>query len=159
MRVYLVSISKRVCSRLIRIPNIYRRFGTIESVRLRSIPIKVDANMPRRAAIISGAIDEQRGSAHAYVVFKDEAAAKAALSLNMQLWEGAHLRVDRVGVGKVANGCAIKDESETFAGERAYSAVYESTRSVFLGNLSTNIEVRLLIVFTVLIIRDVFNNP
>jgi exonuclease VII large subunit len=127
-------------------------------VRLRSIPIKVNANMPRRAAIISGAIDEQRGSAHAYVVFEDEAAAKAALSLNMQLWEGAHLRVDRAGVGKVGNSVPIKDESGTFTGEGPYSAVYESTRSVFLGNLSTNIEVRLLIVFTVLVIHDLFNN-
>lgn len=99
--------------------------------------------MPRRAAVISGAIDDERGSAHAYVVFKDEAAAEAALSLNMQLWEGAHLRVDRAGIGKYGNAATVNDQKGSTTGPAAYSAVYEPKRSVFLGNLTTTIEVRL----------------
>ena len=39
--------------------------------------------MPRKAAVLSGAIAADRGTSHAYVVFSDVAAASAALALNM----------------------------------------------------------------------------
>ena len=55
----------------------------MESVRLRSVPVKLDAKMPRRAAILTGNVASERGTAHAYVVFADAASAKAALAHNM----------------------------------------------------------------------------
>lgn len=65
--------------------------GAVESVRLRSLPLKVPeagpgskvSKIPRRGAIASGAIDADH-SAHAYVVFAEEAAVEAALTLNMK---------------------------------------------------------------------------
>lgn len=60
------------------------RHGKVESVRLRSVPVKLDAKMPRRAAVLSGNISDSRGTAHAYVVFQEQAAAQAALASNMQ---------------------------------------------------------------------------
>ena len=61
----------------------------MESVRLRSLPIKQDVKMPRKAAAVSGNVDEGRASAHAYVVFQDRAAAEAALAHNMHEVGGA----------------------------------------------------------------------
>lgn len=60
------------------------RFGAVQSVRLRSVPIRLDKKLPRRAAILAGRVSGDRGTAHAYVVFKEAAAATAALELNMK---------------------------------------------------------------------------
>ncbi len=57
----------------------------MESVRLRSIPVKLDAAMPRRAAVLTGKVDAARATAHAYIVFSTPEEAKAALVHNMQL--------------------------------------------------------------------------
>ena len=61
-----------------------RRYGAVESIRLRSVPVKLDKKLPRRAAILSGHISSDRGTAHAYIVFKDAASVAAALAHNMQ---------------------------------------------------------------------------
>ena len=58
-------------------------YGAVESVRLRSVPVKLDAKMPRRAAILTGNVASDRGTANAYVVFANAASAKAALAHNM----------------------------------------------------------------------------
>lgn len=52
-------------------------------MRLRSVPVDLAKKMPRKAAVLSGAIAADRGTSHAYVVFSDVAAASAALVLNM----------------------------------------------------------------------------
>ena len=54
------------------------RYGIIESMRRRSVPVKLDAKMSRKAAIITGNVSDKRGTSHAYVVFQDEAAALAS---------------------------------------------------------------------------------
>jgi hypothetical protein len=61
-----------------------RRYGTVESVRLRSLPLKDEGKLPRRAAVAAGAVDESRGSANAYVVFSSGASAVHALAHNMR---------------------------------------------------------------------------
>lgn len=61
-----------------------RRYGKVESVRLRSVPVDLAKKMPRKAAVLSGAIAADRGTSHAYVVFSDVASATAALAHNMQ---------------------------------------------------------------------------
>lgn len=60
------------------------RYGKVDSVRLRSVPVDLAKKMPRKAAVLSGAIAADRGTSHAYVVFSDVAAATAALAHNMQ---------------------------------------------------------------------------
>lgn len=60
------------------------RYGEVDSVRLRSLPLQTDAGMPRRAAISSGRVDAAGPSANAYLVFRSRLAARAALAHNMQ---------------------------------------------------------------------------
>lgn len=55
------------------------------SVRLRSVPVKLDAAMPRRAAVLTGKVDAERATAHAYIVFSVPEEARAALAHNMQV--------------------------------------------------------------------------
>lgn len=59
------------------------RFGAVESVRLRSLPLKEGLKMPRKAAIASGNVDAERAPAHAYIVFGNRASSVYALQLNM----------------------------------------------------------------------------
>jgi RNA recognition motif. (a.k.a. RRM, RBD, or RNP domain) len=63
----------------------FASFGAIESVRLRSVPLDLEARkrMPRRAAVIKGVVAADRGGAKAYIVFADAAAATSALCANM----------------------------------------------------------------------------
>ena len=63
------------------------RYGPLESVRLRSVAIRLDKRLPRRAAVILGSVRsaEEHGCAHAYVVFQEPSAIDAALEQNMQL--------------------------------------------------------------------------
>ena len=53
-------------------------------MRLRSVPLKLDKLLPRRAAILSKRISSEMGPSKAFVVFKEEASVAAALELNMQ---------------------------------------------------------------------------
>lgn len=119
------------------------RYGMVESVRLRSVPIKVDAKLPRKAAVASGAVDTARGSAHAYVVFSKESEAVAATAHNMQEWKGVHLRVDMAGVNKLQVKAAAKTKGQAAAAEierQGPQVQYESRRSVFLGNVHVEAE-------------------
>lgn len=52
---------------------------------MRSVPVKLDAKMSRRAAITTGNISKERGTSHAYVVFQKEDSAVAALASNMHV--------------------------------------------------------------------------
>lgn len=69
-----------------------------------------------------GDLDNSRPTQNAYVVFRDKDAAESAVVANMQLVEGRHIRVDRLG----EDGAAVE---------------YDAATSVFLGNLPFDIEV------------------
>ncbi|GJM97286.1 hypothetical protein PR202_ga14203 [Eleusine coracana subsp. coracana] len=64
----------------------FSAFGQIESVRIRSVPI-TDITIPRKGAIMKGKLNEALDNVHAYIVFKEEQFARAALSHNMALDE------------------------------------------------------------------------
>ena len=53
-------------------------------MRLRSVPVDLEKKMPRKAAVLSGAIAAARGTSHAYVVFASAASAAKALAHNMR---------------------------------------------------------------------------
>eukprot|EP00198_Chlamydomonas_reinhardtii_P008514 XP_001697851.1 predicted protein [Chlamydomonas reinhardtii] len=92
------------------VKRLFASFGTIESVRMRAVPVKVDAAMPRRSAILSGAVDTERGlPCTAYVVFKEEVSARAALTANMQTSDE-----DLIGfvLGKAADHPELADSVE-----------------------------------------------
>jgi hypothetical protein len=103
--------------------------------------------MPRRAAVASGRVDAARGSAHAYVVFQQESAAGASLAHNMAEFEGHHLRVDLAGVNQLKVKAARRGAVDGGAAAAALKAQappvrYDPGRSVFVGNLHVETEVR-----------------
>ena len=68
------------------------RFGQIESLRLRSVPVKLDGKkMPRRAAVLTGSVSTKRGTANAYIVFVEAESVGKALASNMQLVSGVNM--------------------------------------------------------------------
>ncbi|CAL8470540.1 g10082 [Coccomyxa elongata] len=118
--IFVGNLPVKVKAKLIK--QAFSQYGTVESVRLRSLPLKGDGKLPRRAAVAAGALDEG-GSANAYVVFSSGASLVHALSHNMREFEGRHIRVDRaaaVSKGIEGGGTQI---------------LYDSARSVFVGNL------------------------
>jgi nucleolar protein 12 len=111
--------------------------GEVESARLRSLTLAADTKLPRRAAVAAGALDAARGTAHAYVVFKDAAGAAAALALNMREVEGRHLRVDAAAAPAAAPAPPRAGAPAPRAAPAAAvpGVRYDPARSVFVGNL------------------------
>ncbi|GLI63198.1 hypothetical protein VaNZ11_006097, partial [Volvox africanus] len=131
---------------------LFSGFGAVESARIRAVPVKMDAKMPRRAAILSGKIDVERGPCTAYIVFEQPESARAALGANMQEVEGHHIRVDFAVPQSAAAAAAVaaaavhgsgKAKAKAAAAAAAAAAatasgsvgVYDPSRSVFVGNL------------------------
>ncbi|XP_052148777.1 uncharacterized protein LOC127767465 [Oryza glaberrima] len=103
----------------------FAAFGEIESVRIRSVPL-TDTKIPRKGAVIKGKINDSVDNVHAYIVFKDEQGARAALSHNMALFDGNHVRVDMA--------CPPRKKLK---GE---GPLYDRKRTVFVGNLPFDIK-------------------
>ncbi|KAG6407570.1 hypothetical protein SASPL_130562 [Salvia splendens] len=99
----------------------FSKFGEVESVRIRSVPI-VDGKIPRKGAVILKKINENGNSVNAYVVFKTEESAQASLAHNMAVVGGNHIRIDRA--------CPPRKKLK---GDN--TLLYENKRTVFLGNL------------------------
>lgn len=101
---------------------LFRPFGYVESVRLRSVPVagtkvpEEDAgnqNLVRKLCVAKGKLGEQKGSLNAYVVFREASSVAAAISsLNNTEHNGRHIRVD----------------SST-------PTLFDTSRSLFIGNL------------------------
>ncbi|OIW10674.1 hypothetical protein TanjilG_16046 [Lupinus angustifolius] len=104
----------------------FKKYGEIESVRIRSVPIQ-DTKKPRKGAILAKKINDDGDSVHAYIVFKTEESAQASLSHNMTVVEGNHIRVDRA--------CPPRKKLK---GEKAL--LYDNKRTVFVGNLPFDVK-------------------
>eukprot|EP00250_Pteridium_aquilinum_P015704 c22710_g1_i1 orf=438-2396(-) len=104
----------------------FSAYGPVESVRLRSVPL-LDTKVPRRGAIIKGQINEAVDSQHAYVVFKENSHANAALAHNMKELCGNHVRVDAA----YAPHQSVKGKS---------SLQYDHRRSIFVGNIPFDVK-------------------
>ncbi|CAI9780759.1 unnamed protein product [Fraxinus pennsylvanica] len=104
----------------------FAKFGEVESVRIRSVPI-IDSKVPRKGAVIKKQINENADSVHAYVVFKTEDCAQASLAHNMAVVGGNHIRVDRACPPRKK----LKGDS---------SPLYDNKRTVFVGNLPFDVK-------------------
>ncbi|XP_062213063.1 uncharacterized protein LOC133913812 [Phragmites australis] len=100
-------------------------FGEVESVRIRSVPL-ADTKLSRKDAIIKGKVNESADSVHAYIVFKEEQSAHAALSHNMALFGGNHIHVDMA--------CPPRKKL------RGEGPLYDRKRTVFIGNLPFDVK-------------------
>ncbi|KAG2261830.1 hypothetical protein Bca52824_068909 [Brassica carinata] len=106
----------------------FSKFGEVDSVRIRSVPI-VDSKRTRKGAIMLKQINEKASSVHAYVVFETEQSAEASLALNMSLIDGNHIRVDRA--------CPPRKKLK---GQGQDTLLYDSKRTVFIGNLPFDVK-------------------
>ncbi|XVF52002.1 hypothetical protein PTKIN_Ptkin04bG0230300 [Pterospermum kingtungense] len=104
----------------------FSKFGEIESVRIRSVPLN-DTKKPRKGAIMMKQINEKADSIHAYIVFKTEQSAEASLDHNMAVVAGNHIRVDRA--------CPPRKKLK---GENV--PLYDNKRTVFVGNLPFDVK-------------------
>lgn len=104
----------------------FAQYGAVESVRLRSVPL-LDTKVPRKGAVITGKINEAIDSQHAYIVFKEEMSANAALAHNMKEFNGNHIRVD---AAHAPHG-ALKGKS---------FLSYDRSRSIFVGNVPFDVK-------------------
>ncbi|CAM9812303.1 unnamed protein product, partial [Chrysoparadoxa australica] len=103
-----------------QIKMLFKKHGQVESVRLRSVAVKPTAvgdhgnqKLMRKVCVNQGKLDlETKDSMNAYVVFKQESSAEAALALGGHEVLGHHLRVDR-----------------------STASEHDASRSVFIGNL------------------------
>ncbi|CAA6667048.1 unnamed protein product [Spirodela intermedia] len=132
-------------------------FGEVESIRLRSVPL-LDTKTPRKGAIIKGQVNEAVDtficSVNAYIVFKDEQSARAALVRNMgryayvyflncgmMQFDGNHIRVDMA--------CPPRKKMKT------ETPLYNMKRSVFVGNLPFDVkDEEVYQLFSIRVIRD-----
>ncbi|CAN6286130.1 unnamed protein product [Urochloa humidicola] len=103
----------------------FAAFGEIESVRIRSVPL-VDSKLTRKGAVLQGKVNELVDNVHAYIVFDDEQSARAALSHNMALFGGNHIRVDMA--------CPPRKKL------RGEGPLYDRKRTVFVGNLPFDVK-------------------
>lgn len=110
----------------------FKEFGSIESVRLRSVPyegIAVDQPgnqlLVRKVAINSGKIGSQKGSLNAYIVFEKEESVTLALAANNRMIGDRHLRVDR------CTPTLFDPKSTVFIGGLPYYADEEKLREHF----------------------------
>uniref|UniRef100_A0ACD6AKI6 Uncharacterized protein n=1 Tax=Avena sativa TaxID=4498 RepID=A0ACD6AKI6_AVESA len=103
----------------------FAAFGEVESVRIRSVPL-ADTKVPRKGAVIKGKINDSGDNVHAYIVFKDEQCARSALSHNMALFNGNHMRVDMA--------CPPRKKL------RGEGPLYDRKRTVFVGNLPFDVK-------------------
>ncbi|GJS07585.1 RNA-binding protein 34 [Tanacetum coccineum] len=104
----------------------FAKFGEVESVQIRSIPL-LDDKTPRKGAIIKKQINDAVDRVNAYIVFKTEDSAQASLAHNMAVVGGNHIHVDRA--------CPPRKKLK---GENA--PLYDSKRTVFIGNLPFDVK-------------------
>ncbi|KAL1223776.1 hypothetical protein V5N11_005829 [Cardamine amara subsp. amara] len=106
----------------------FSKFGEVESLRIRSVPI-VDSKKSRKGAVLLKQFNEKASSVHAYVVFETEQSAEASLAHNMSLIDGNHIRVDRA--------CPPRKKLKV---HDAATHLYDPKRTVFMGNLPFDVK-------------------
>lgn len=104
----------------------FSKFGDVESVRIRSVPI-AESKIPRKGAILLKKFNDNVDSVHAYVVFKNEQSAEASLSHNMAVVGSNHIRVDRA--------CPPRKKLKG-----SDAPLYDNKRTVFVGNLPFDVK-------------------
>ncbi|KAK0058475.1 RNA-binding protein 34 [Biomphalaria pfeifferi] len=104
---------------------LFREFGEIETIRFRCAP-PADPNLPRRAIVITKNFHERCNNMVAYVVFKEDEAAKKALVRNGYLLDDLHIRVDIAALSKKHD-----KKRSVFVGNLPFTITEEAIRSHF----------------------------
>ncbi|KFP69905.1 RNA-binding protein 34, partial [Acanthisitta chloris] len=101
-----------------KLKTLFKKYGPIKSIRFRSL-VPAEDTLSKKLAAIKRKLHPNAKFVNAYVVFKEECDAQKALKENgTEIASGFHIRVDTAS----SNGS------------------HDSKRSVFLGNLSYDIQ-------------------
>lgn len=114
------------------ISKLFSKFGEIESIRLRSVPIagaKIDdagnQDLVKKVCANSRKFGDQKQSYNAYIVYKNKESVNEALSMNEVKLNGRHLRVDG------AEPSHFDPHRSVFVGGLPYYSDEEELRSYF----------------------------
>lgn len=121
-RTVFVGNISAVCTKK-RIKQLFNPYGSVESVRLRSMKLLPGTKRAQRQLVDGSTFN-------AYVVFSSKAEAEGSLSLNGELLEGRHLRVDAM-FGGVGRGMLQNVKRSVFVGNLPFSVDEEKLREVF----------------------------
>ena len=99
-----------------KLQSLFKEFGKVESIRLRSIAFQ-DQALSKKVSFIRHEFNNKRKSCNAYVVFANKEDAQKALAAHNRVVDDFHIRVDLA------------------TGERKL----DNARSIFIGNLPFDI--------------------
>lgn len=100
-----------------KIKKLFRKYGAVENVRIRGIPV-ADLKTSKKVAAIKREFHPDRNSVYAFIRFQNADDAKKAEAENGELFEGHHLRVH----------CCESDEKP------------DESKAIFVGNLPFSAE-------------------
>ncbi|XP_050513918.1 RNA-binding protein 34 [Diabrotica virgifera virgifera] len=100
-----------------KIKQFFKKYGTIETLRIRGIPV-ADPKIPKKVAAIKNEFHPDRNSVYCYIRFTTKEEAQKALQANGSVFEEHHLRV---------HNCSTTEKPD-------------ESKAIFIGNLSFNAE-------------------
>uniref|UniRef100_A0A224YV41 Nucleolar protein 12 n=1 Tax=Rhipicephalus zambeziensis TaxID=60191 RepID=A0A224YV41_9ACAR len=106
--------------------HVFSKYGTIESIRFRSI-VPAKESLSKKVAFISKALHSNKQTVNAYVVFKAKEAVNKAITLNGSVLFGNHIRVDCVGAPK----SQVSEKQTVFVGNLAHEVQDEELWKLF----------------------------
>ncbi|CAG0883639.1 unnamed protein product [Cyprideis torosa] len=108
----------------------FKKYGPVECVRFRSVPVATPKTT-KRVAAITRKFHEDRKSLNAYVRFVSAEDVDKALQANGSVFKGLHLRVDRA----LRHPGGKTDCSPTELASTPVSEERDRKRALFVGNL------------------------
>ncbi|XP_069362935.1 nucleolin-like isoform X1 [Maniola hyperantus] len=105
---------------------IFSKYGQIETVRIRTVPIK-DARDTPKLAIIKKELHPDRTTVHVYIRFSTTLAVQKALAENNTVLNGCHLRVQP----SESTGVPHDPKCSIFVGNMPFTLEDEALRSKF----------------------------
>ncbi|CAH2058998.1 unnamed protein product, partial [Iphiclides podalirius] len=108
------------------IKKIFSKYGQIETVRIRTVPVK-DARVTPKLAVIKNELHPDRSTVNVYVKFRDVSSVKEALAENGTVLNDHHLRVTRSD----CTGSEHDPKSSVFVGNLPFALEDEALYKLF----------------------------
>ncbi|XP_050357474.1 uncharacterized protein LOC126778119 [Nymphalis io] len=108
------------------IKKIFSQYGLIETVRIRTVPVK-DARVTPKMAVIKNELHPDRSTVNVYVKYADTTSVDKALAANNTVLNDHHLRVSRSDT----TGAAHDPKCSVFVGNIPFALEDETLRAKF----------------------------
>ena len=125
--VFVGNISLPCTRKLIK--HLFKKYGTVESVRLRSMRVQ-PGELPAKIALRRQKQIVEGSCCNAYVVMSTQEEAENSLAANGVLFQGRHLRVDLLS-GKSKSKSKDVQSKSVFVGNLPFTADEEKLREAF----------------------------